>query len=173
MSFSPPQFDIHSKYVTVRLTNNKCSSVTYVTQDGIWTAFSHPLLPSHWHIECGNAPNAPRATSYPRQQHNTFAFLPSFSNSTLIKIFQKNHDSLSLIRAPGLPTPALPDYPLKKKNVYFQTLPPKFMTHAHMHAYLDRSGFMKYVARAQLAMVGLGTSTQTIFSFGIFFLDLL
>jgi len=36
-----------AKYVRVRLTNIKCSSVTYVTQDGIWTAFSHPLQPFH------------------------------------------------------------------------------------------------------------------------------
>jgi len=38
----------------------------------------------------------------PRQQHSTFAFLPPFSISTLIKILQKN-DSLSLIRVFGLP----------------------------------------------------------------------
>mmetsp|Transcript_53974 Transcript_53974/g.79138 ORF Transcript_53974/g.79138 Transcript_53974/m.79138 type:complete len:96 (-) Transcript_53974:77-364(-) len=54
-----------AKYVRVILRNIKCSSVTCVMRDGIWTTFSHPSLPSHngtW--EC---PYAPRATSYPRQ----------------------------------------------------------------------------------------------------------
>ena len=73
-----------AKYVRVRLTNIRCFFVTYVTQYGIWTAFSHPLLPSH--MEPGNVPYASRATSYSRQQHDTFAFLPLFSISTLIKI---------------------------------------------------------------------------------------
>jgi len=65
-----------AKYVRVHLTNIRRSSVTYVTQNGIWTAFSHPLPPSH--MEPANAPYAPRATSYPRQQHDIFAFRSSF-----------------------------------------------------------------------------------------------
>ena len=88
------------KYVRVHSTNIRCFSVTYVTQDGTWTAFSHLL--SLFHMESRNAPYASRATSYPRQQHSTFAFLPPFSISTLIKIFQTN-DSLSLIRVFALP----------------------------------------------------------------------
>jgi len=51
------------------------------------------------HMESGNVPYA---TSCPRQQHSTSAFLPPFSTSTLNKILQKN-DSLSLIRVSGLP----------------------------------------------------------------------
>jgi len=58
ISFSPPPDDIHCpSHVRVHLTNIKCSSVTYVTQDGIWTVFSHPSLPSH--MEPGNAPYVP------------------------------------------------------------------------------------------------------------------
>jgi len=69
------------KYAIVCLTNIRCFFVTCVTQDGTWTASSHPLPPSH--MEPGNVPDASRATSYPRQQHDTFAFLPLFSISTL------------------------------------------------------------------------------------------
>jgi len=54
-----------AKYVRVRLTNIKCFFLTFVTQDGLYTAFSHPLPPSH--MEPGNASYASRATSYPRQ----------------------------------------------------------------------------------------------------------
>jgi len=32
-----------AKYVRVRLTNIESFFVTYITQDGIWAAFSHPL----------------------------------------------------------------------------------------------------------------------------------
>jgi len=38
-----------TKYVRIRLANTKCFFVTYVTQDDIWTAFFHPLPPSHIH----------------------------------------------------------------------------------------------------------------------------
>jgi len=112
-----------AKYVRVRLTNIKCFCVTYVTQDGIWTAFSHPLPPSH--METGNVPYASRATAYPRQQHYTFAFLPLFSISTLTKILTKkkiltkNNDSLSLICVSGL------TITIHQKKMYFQTLPPE------------------------------------------------
>jgi len=88
------------KYDRVHLTNIRCSSVTHVTQDGIWTAFSHPLPLCH--MESGNVPYASCTISYPRQQHSTFALLPPFSISTLIKISQKN-DSLLLIRVSELP----------------------------------------------------------------------
>jgi len=73
-----------TKYVRVCLTNIRCFFVTYVTQDGIWTAYSHPLPPSH--LEPGNVPYASRATSYPRQPHDTFNFLPLFSISSLTKM---------------------------------------------------------------------------------------
>jgi len=72
-----------AKYVRVRLTNIRCFFLTYVTQDGILTAFSHPLPSSN--MEPANIPYASCTTSYPRQQHDTFAFLPLFSISTLIK----------------------------------------------------------------------------------------
>ena len=91
-----------AKFVRVHLTNIGYSSVTCVTQEGIWTAFSHPLPLSH--MESGNAPYASRATSYPSHQHSTFAFLPPSSILTLIKILQKKNDSLPLISAfPGYP----------------------------------------------------------------------
>ena len=51
ISFSPSPDDIHCQVCQSPI---KCSSVTYVTQDGIWTVFSHPSLPSH--MEPGNAP---------------------------------------------------------------------------------------------------------------------
>jgi len=71
-----------AKYVRVRLIKVTCFFVTYVTQNGISTAFSesHPLPPSH--MKPRNVPYASRATSYPRQQHYTFAFLPPFSISS-------------------------------------------------------------------------------------------
>jgi len=96
----PPRMISIVKYVRVHLTNIRCSSVTYVTQDGIWTAFSHPY--SLFHMESGNVPYASRATSYPRQQYCTFTFLPPFSISTLIVMLQIN-DLLSLICVSKLP----------------------------------------------------------------------
>jgi len=99
------------KYVRVCLANIKCFFVTYVTQDGIWTAFSYPLQPSH--LEPGNVLDASCATSYPRQQHNTLVFLPPFSISTLIKILHKNKKMTFLSVIP------FPDYPIpftKKKT---------------------------------------------------------
>jgi len=124
--FPPPSDDIHCQ--VCQSPFDRCSSVTYVTQDGIWTSFSHPLPLSH--MESGNVPYASRATSYHRQQLSTFAFLPPFSISTLIKIFQIN-DSLSLVCASGLPITIY----LIKKIIYLQTLPPEFRTKNYMHAY--------------------------------------
>jgi len=42
-------------------------------------------------MKSGNAPYASRATSYPSQQHYTFAFLPPSSILTLIEILQKKN----------------------------------------------------------------------------------
>ena len=54
-ALSPPHWTISIfKYVRVHSTNIRCSSVTYETQDGIWTDFSHPLPLSH--MESGNVP---------------------------------------------------------------------------------------------------------------------
>jgi len=53
-SFPPHWMISIVKYVRVHLTNIRCSSVTYVTQDGILSAFSHPLPLSH--MDSGNAP---------------------------------------------------------------------------------------------------------------------
>jgi len=96
-----------AKYVRVCLMNMKCFCVTYVTLDGIWTAFSHPLPSSH--MEPGNAPYASRATSYPKQQHDTFAFLPPFDSDCfyyfepkLPPMFLQDLDSLAP-RRPGQP----------------------------------------------------------------------
>jgi len=100
LSSLPPD-DIHCQICQSLFDQHKCFFVTCATQDGIWTAFSHPLLP--YHMEPGSAPCAPRTTSYPRKEHDTFAFLLPFSISTLIGISKKN-DSLSRICASGLPT---------------------------------------------------------------------
>jgi len=64
-SFSPRNYPAHyqmmltAKYARARLTNIKCSFVTrtYLTQDGIWTAFSHFSPPSQ--LVFGNAPYVP------------------------------------------------------------------------------------------------------------------
>jgi len=70
-------------------------------------------------MEPGNVPYASHATSYPRQQHNTFAFLSLFLISNLIKISKKD----------------------EKIFVYFQTRPPEFRPHTHVHTYHEGSGF--------------------------------
>jgi len=85
--FPPHQTTSIVKYVRAHLTNTRCSSVTYVTQDGIWTAFSHPL--PLFHMDSGNAPYVSHATSFPSQLLSTFAFLPPSSISTLIKMLPK------------------------------------------------------------------------------------
>ena len=64
--------------------NIKCSFVTYVTQDGIWTAFSHPSPPSQLGPEI--IPYLPLTTPYPRQQHDTFATPPQSWILNLIKM---------------------------------------------------------------------------------------
>ena len=99
--FTTVMFYHASIHVRVRLTTIKCSFVTDVTQDGIWTAFSHPLPLCH--MDSGNAPYASHATSYPSQLLSTFAFLPPSSISTLIEILPKQNDPLPLIRFAGLP----------------------------------------------------------------------
>jgi len=124
-----------AKYITVCLTNIRCFFVTYVTQDGIWTAFSYLLPPSH--MEPGNVFHASRATFYLRQQYDTSAFLPLFSISTLIKISEKNDDFPSLIRVRRLPITIYQP----TKSVFFQTSPPEFRLHTHVHAYHEGSGF--------------------------------
>jgi len=72
---------------------------------------------------------------------------------------------------------AFPDYPLPftKKKMYLQTLPPEFWPHTDEHEYHEGTEFKtqvssQYMARVQLAMggLGLGTSTQTVISFGFF-----
>ena len=81
------------KYVRAHLTNTtatwvtRCSSVTSVTQDRIWIAFSHPL--SLFHKDSGSAPYVSLAISFPRQPLSTFAFLPPTSISSLIKMLPK------------------------------------------------------------------------------------
>ena len=85
--FPPHQTTSIVKYARAHLTNIICSSVTYVTQDGIWTAFSHPL--SLFHMDSGSAPYVSLAISFPRQPLSTFAFLPPSSISPLIKMLPK------------------------------------------------------------------------------------
>ena len=87
-SFSLPLDDTPFKYVTVHLTNIECSSATRVTQNRISTVSFHPSPPSQLELE--NAPYAPLATPYPRQQHNTFASPPSFSTLTPTNTKQRN-----------------------------------------------------------------------------------
>jgi len=98
-------------------------------------------------MEPGNVPYASRATSYPKQQHDTFAFLPLFSISTLIKtskiLMTPHHES------------AFPDYPSPftnkkktKQKIVFPNTPTripapqsKLYSHTHVHAYHEGSGF--------------------------------
>ena len=87
------------KYVRAHLTSTRCSSVTYVTQDGIWTAFSHPC--PLFHMESGNAPYVSHATSFPSQQLSTFVFLPPSSILTLIKILHKKMTRYHYSALPG------------------------------------------------------------------------
>jgi len=102
--FPPHQTTSIVKYVRAHLTNTRCSSVTYVTWDGIWTAFSQPL--PLFHIDSGNAPYVSHATSFPIQPLSTFAFLPPSSISTLLEMLLKNKMTLYLYSAlPGSPLP--------------------------------------------------------------------
>jgi len=138
-----------AKYVRVRLTNITCFFVTYVTQDGVCTAFSHPSPPSH--MEPGNVPYASHATSYPRQQHNTFAFLSLFLISNLIKISKKDEIFF----------------------VYFQTRPSKFRPHTHLHTYHEGSGFKHPSLISWFAMGGTWDLDPDDFLLRGFFLDFL
>ena len=102
--FPPHQTTSIVKYVRAHLTNTRCSSVTYVTQDGIWTAFSHPL--PLFHMDSGSAPYVSHATSFPCQPLSTFDFLPPSSISTLIKMLPKQKPTTCLYSAlPGYPLP--------------------------------------------------------------------
>ena len=91
-------------------------------------------------MEPGNAPYAPRATSYPRQKHDTFAFLPTFSISTLIKtnISKKSHNMTCYHET------ALPDYHYHLRfnidHLPFRKKMSEFRFHTHMHAYHEGSG---------------------------------
>ena len=96
------------KYVRAHLTNTRCSSVTYVTQDAIWTAFSHPLPLFHMDSGNGNAPYVFLVTSCPSQLFSTFAFLPPSSILTLIKML---HTTMTPYHSS-----ALPGYPYIYKN---------------------------------------------------------
>jgi len=77
----PPRMMLTTKYARVRLTNAKCSSVTYITQDGIWIVYSHLSPPSQ--LGLGIVPYVPFTT--PRQQPETFTSPPPFSIPTPIK----------------------------------------------------------------------------------------
>ena len=128
-----------TKYVRVRLTNIKCFFVTYVTQDIIWSTFSHPLPPSL--MEPGNVPYASRATSYPTQQHDTFKASPSFPHSRFwlwLKCFLKKWLPITNPRF------RYTHYHLPKKN-YFQTLPREFVKRINVHTYHEGSEFKTQV----------------------------
>jgi len=103
----PPRLTTSTvKYVRAHLTNTRCCSVTYVTQDGISTAFSHPLPLIH--RDSGNAPYVSLATSFPSQLLSTFAFLRPSSILTLIKML---HTTMTPCNSS-----ALQGYPLQKKK---------------------------------------------------------
>ena len=97
------------KYVRGHLTNTRCSFATYVTLDGIWTAFSHPL--PLFHMDSANAPYVSHATSFPSQQLSTFVFLSPSSISTLIKMLPNKMTTC--------PYTALSDYPLPQNTTVF------------------------------------------------------
>ena len=121
------------KYVRAHLTNTRCSSVTYVTQDGIWTAFSHPL--PLFHMDSGNAP----ATSFPSQLLSTFAFIPPSSISTLIKMLPKKLTPYHCSALPGYPLPQKN----KKTNITNKNILPSTPTSIlapHPHACLFMTG---------------------------------
>ena len=125
--FPPHQTTPIVKYVRAHLTNTRCSFVTYVTQDGIWTAFSHPL--PLFHVGSGSAPYVSHATSFPSQPLSTFAFLPPSSISTLIRILPKKTTTYLYS--------ALPGYPLtiKKKNAQKEGGKNRKHTSKHSHMY--------------------------------------
>ena len=101
--FPPHQTTSIVKYVRAHLTNTICSSVTYITQDGIWTAFSHPL--PLFHMDSGSAPYVSHATTFPCQPLSTFAFLPPSSISTLTKMLPKKMTTCHYSALPGYPLP--------------------------------------------------------------------
>jgi len=107
------------KYVRAHLTNTRCSSVTYETQDGIWTAFSHPF--PLFHMDSGNAPYVSHATSFPSQLLSTFAFLPPSPISTLIEMLPKKMTPYHYSALPGYPLPQK-----QKKHLPYNLLPNTF-----------------------------------------------
>ena len=135
--FPPHQMTSIVKYVRAHSTNTICSSGTYIRQDGIWTAFSHPLTLSH--MDSGSAPYVSNATSFPSQPLSTFAFLPPSSISTLINMLSKNKKTTCFYSAPGLPLTTTkknaPKDGKNKQDTYFHTLPPAFWSNTHIHAY--------------------------------------
>ena len=78
--------------------------MTYVTQDGIWAAFFHPL--PLFHMDFGSAPYVSHATSFPFQPLSTFDCLPPSSILTLIKMLPTQKQTTCLYSAlPGYPLP--------------------------------------------------------------------
>jgi len=64
-----------AKFATACLKKIKCSFVTYATQDGMWTASSHPQPPSQWEM---------LPTPHPRLPYDTSAFHHPSSILTLL-----------------------------------------------------------------------------------------
>ena len=91
------------------------------------------------------------ATSYPRQQHDTFASPPSFSilTPTNIKKIERNFSFPSTAR-------------------YHYTFPPELRPKSHTHSYAV-GRVLKIKSSAWFAMGRLGPLTQTVFSFGFSF----
>ena len=86
-SFSPPSDDIPCQVCQSPFDEHQM--LLCDIRNAAWhlSSFSLPLPLSH--MDSGNTPYAPRSTSYPSQQHSTFAFLPPSLISTLIRILQK------------------------------------------------------------------------------------
>jgi len=110
-----------AKYVRVRLTNIRYSSVTYV----IWTVSSHSSPPSQFRL--GNVPYVPLATPYPMQQHNTFAFPEGGEGENKTSRY---HKTASL----GC------SLPFTNKKLNIQTLSPEFWPEPHVYAHDMGSG---------------------------------
>ena len=120
------------------------------------TPYRHPT----WNLEVSPMHPAPR----PTEDSNTTPS-PSFPHSWFRLWFEKKvkKDSLPLVCASGLPNT------IYQKKLYFKTLPPVFLPHTHTHACNEGSaGVLKSSLVLWFAMEGLGTSTQTVFSFRFF-----
>jgi len=148
-----PSLMIHSvRCVKVPLTGEKCFFVTYVTPVGIWTA-SSPPSPSSL-LGYGNVPCVPLLPPHPRAYCDTSA--PPLPSLTLT--LTKHHRGQ---KGKNKPIPC--QYKIKK-------IPScdEFQFHTHMAAYKDGSGFKTQFQYRESPWGGLGTSTQTVFSFGVF-----